>query len=134
MYRNGYGKERHLTTSSGTITVRRPRVRGLEGRFESRILPLFRRCTQQVDRLLPGLYLHALAAGDFDRALRGLLGEEAPVSAASVARLKAGWQAEYDAWKQRSLADLEVVYVWVDGIHVKAGLEKEKAALLNRTA
>lgn len=130
VYRNGYGKERHLTTSSGTITVRRPRVRGLEGRFESRILPLFRRRTQQVDRLLPELYLHGLAAGDFDRALRGLLGEEAPVSAASVARLKAGWQAEYDAWKQRSLADLEVVYVWVDGIYVKAGLEREKAALL----
>ena len=30
--------------------------------------------------------LHGLAAGDFDRALRGLLGEAAPVSAASVAR------------------------------------------------
>jgi len=25
---------------------------------------------------------------------------------------------------------LEVVYLWVDGIYVKAGLEKEKAALL----
>lgn len=32
-YRNGYGKPRHLTLSSGTITVRRPRVRGLEARF-----------------------------------------------------------------------------------------------------
>lgn len=130
VYRNGYGKERRLTTSSGTITVRRPRVRGLEGRFESRILPLFRRRTPQVDRLLPELYLHGLAAGDFDRALRGLLGEDAPISAASVARLKAGWQTEYDAWKRRSLADLEVVYLWVDGIYVKAGLEQEKAALL----
>jgi len=130
VYRNGYGQERRLTTSSGTITLRRPRVRGLEGRFESRILPLFRRRTQQVDRLLPELYLHGLAAGDFDRALRGLLGEDAPVSAASIARLKAGWHAEYAAWKQRSLGELEVVYLWVDGLYVKAGLEKEKAALL----
>lgn len=130
VYRNGYGKERRLTTSCGTITVRRPRVRGLAARFESRLLPCFRRRTQQVDHLLPELYLHGLAAGDFDRALRGLLGDEAPISAATVARLKAGWQAEYDTWKQRSLAELEVVYVWVDGIYVKAGLEKEKAALL----
>jgi transposase-like protein len=130
VYRNGYGKARPLTTSSGPIIVRRPRVRGLEARFESRLLPLFRRRTQQVDRLLPELYLHGLAAGDFDRALRGLLGDDAPISATSVARLKAGWQAEYDAWQQRSLAALEVVYVWVDGIYVKAGLEKEKAALL----
>ncbi len=28
-YRNGYGKPRHLTLSSGTIQVRRPRVRDL---------------------------------------------------------------------------------------------------------
>jgi len=89
VYRNGYGKERSLTTSSGTITVGWLRVRCLEERFESRILPLFRRA-QQVDRLLPELYLHGLAAGDFDRALRGLLGEVAPVSAASVARLTTG--------------------------------------------
>lgn len=32
-------------------------------------------------------------------------------------------------WKGRSLAELEVVYLWVDGVYVKAGLEKEKAAL-----
>lgn len=29
-------------------------------------------------------------------------------------------------WKEGSLAELEVVYVWVDGVYVKAGLEKEK--------
>ena len=54
----------------------------------------------------------------------------APLSAASIARLKAGWQAEYELWKRRRLADLEPVYVWVDGIYVKAGLEKDKAAML----
>ena len=40
-YRNGYGKPRRLAMSSGTITLRRPRVRGVEERFESRVLPLF---------------------------------------------------------------------------------------------
>jgi transposase-like protein len=39
-YRNGYGKPRRLTLSGGAITVRRPRVRRLEQRFESRILKL----------------------------------------------------------------------------------------------
>ena len=33
-------------------------------------------------------------------------------------------------WAKRSLADREVVYVWADGIYVKAGLERDKAALL----
>jgi len=58
------------------------------------------------------------------------LGEAAPLSAASIARLKASWQTEYDTWKRRRLDDLEPVYVWADGIYVKAGLEKDKAAML----
>ena len=130
VYRNGHGKPRRLTLGCGTITVRRPRVRGLEGRFESRVLPLFVRRSKGVNQLIPQLYLHGLALGDFDLALRGLLGKDAPVSASTVARLKDRWQAEWGQWKRRSLDGLEVVYMWVDGVYVKAGLEKEKAALL----
>jgi transposase-like protein len=129
-YRNGYGKPRQLATTFGTVTVRRPRVRGLEERFESAVLPLFAWRTKEIGELLPELYLHGLAEGDFDKALRGLLGDAAPLSGSSIARLNAKWQVEYEAWKQRRLDDLDVVYVWVDGVYVKAGLEKEKAALL----
>ncbi len=63
--RNGYGKPRRLSLMSGTIEVRRPRVRGLEERFESRILPLFQRRTREVTQLLPELYLHGLSQGDW---------------------------------------------------------------------
>ncbi len=129
-YRNGYGKTRQLSMTSGTITVRRPRVRGLSERFESVMLPLFKRRTEEVGQLLPELYLHGLSLGDFDLALRGLLGNGAPLSPGSIERLKACWKAEYEAWKSRPLAELDVVYLWVDGIYVKAGLEKDKAALL----
>ena len=130
VYRNGYGKGRKLTLGCGTITVRRPRVRGLEERFESRILPLFVRRSKEVNQLIPQLYLHGLAEGDFDLALRGLLGEDAPISASTVARLKEQWQVEWEQWRRRSLAGLELVYLWVDGVYVKAGLEKAKSALL----
>jgi transposase-like protein len=129
-YRNGYGKPRRLTVGSGTITVQRPRVRGLEERFESRLLPFFKRRTEAVSALLPELYLHGLAQRDFTMALRGLLGEDAPVSATTVSRLTASWAAQYDAWSQRRLDDLDVVYCWADGLYVKAGLERVKAALL----
>ena len=129
-YRNGYGKPRRLSLSNGTITVRRPRVRDVEERFESRLLPLFARQTKEVRELLPELYLHGLAQGDFELALRGLLGDGAPLSEGSIARLKVKWQSEYEAWNSRSLEDIEVVYLWVDGIYVKAGLEKEKGCML----
>jgi putative transposase len=130
VYRNGHGRGRRLTLGCGTVKIRRPRVRGLEGRFQSRVLPLFVRRSKGISELIPQLYLHGLALGDFDLALKGLLGEEAPVSANTVARLKERWQLEWEEWNRRSLAGLEVVFLWVDGIYVKAGLEKEKAALL----
>lgn len=115
---------------NGTITVRRPRVRALEERFVSRLLPLFQRCTPEVTTLLPTLYLHGLALGDFELALRGLLGDGAPLSTISLVRLKATWQAQYAAWQQRDLADLCLAYLWADGVYVKAGLADRKAALL----
>ena len=67
------------------------------------------------NRLLPELYLHGLAQGDFDLALRELLGDGAPLSAPSIARLKAGWQAEFELWRGPSLEDLEVVLNRNDG-------------------
>jgi transposase-like protein len=114
-YRNGLGKERRLSMQGGTITLRRPRVRGIESRFESKILPLFARRTAEVGKLLPELYLHGLALGDFELALRGLLGDGAPLSAASIARLKASWETEFAEWKARRLGDRELVYACASG-------------------
>ena len=50
-YRNGYSRPRKLTLSSGTIEVSRPRVRNAEDKFESRLLPLFTRRTNEVSEL-----------------------------------------------------------------------------------
>ncbi len=70
------------------------------------------------------------ARGNFELALQGLLGDEAPLSGMTVARLKEKWHAELADSQTQRLDDLEAVYLWVDGIYVKAALEKEKAALL----
>ena len=128
--RNGYGKPRRFSMMNGTITVQRPRVRDLAERFESKMLPLFKRRSQAVGDLLPELYLHGLSTGDFELALRGLLGEGAPLSASSIQRLKARFELEYTQWKEQKLHSLEVVYWWADGLYVKAGIEDRKAALL----
>ena len=40
-YRNGHGRPRKLTLSSGTRELSRPRVRTTDEKFESRLLPLF---------------------------------------------------------------------------------------------
>lgn len=128
-YRNGHGKPRRLTLPIGTIEVRRPRLRNLSEVFESRLLPLFQRRSRVVNSMLPELYLHGLALRDFDMALRGLLGDEAPLSPSSIARLKAEWREQYDAWRKEPISE-QPVYMWADGVYVKAGLEKDKAAVL----
>ena len=129
-YRNGNGRPRKLSMSSGTIEIRRPRVRDTEEKFVSRVLPFFKRKTKEVEALLPELYLHGLSSGDFELAMRGLLGDGAPLSSSSIQRLKAKWELEFDEWKKKDLSHLEIVYWWADGLYVKAGIEDRKTALL----
>ena len=50
-YRNVYGKARRVALTAGTITVRRPRIRNLAERFESRVLPVFKRRTAELGTL-----------------------------------------------------------------------------------
>ena len=60
-YRNGYAAARRPTLSSGTITMRRPRVRDSEessAADESSLMPLFVKGDRQVAELIPKLYLH----------------------------------------------------------------------------
>ena len=129
-YRNGYGKPRRFTMSIGTVEIQRPRVRDIEERFKSKVLPMFKRQSKQVRALIPELYLHGLASGDFELALRHLLGEGAPLSASSLQRLKEKWQGEYAQWNSQAIKESQWAYLWADGIYVKAGLGKQKAALL----
>jgi putative transposase len=105
-------------------------VRDGEARLVSQVLPLFKRKSTAIEAFVPELYLHGLAQGDFDLALRGLLGGHASLSSSTVARLKEKGHTELARWQTRPLNDLEVVYLWVDGTYVKAGLEQDKAALL----
>ncbi len=70
----------------------------------------FTRYVDGLCRLSRQLYLHGLAQGDFELALRDLLGEGAPLSPASIVRLRGKWQLEYEAWCRRSLDAEPVVY------------------------
>jgi len=126
MYRNGYGKERHLTVGCGTFPLRVPRLREP---FESQIVKRYQRCSDQIGDLFPQLYLHGLATGDFEPCFAAVLGEHAPLSPASIARMKASWKDEYERWKKRSL-DADYLYVWVDGVYPKAGPKDEDMAVL----
>ncbi len=136
--RNGYHEPREVATAAGAVPVRAPRVNdkrvdettGERQRFASAILPAWARKSPQVAEVLPLLYLHGLSSGDFLPALEQFLGSAAGLSAATVTRLTAQWQDDATAFGKRSLGDLDYVYLWVDGIHLKVRLEQDKVCLL----
>jgi transposase-like protein len=132
-YRNGSAKERNLTFGSGTIKVKAPRVCDVPANqepFASQILKPYQRRSQTLSQVFPNLFIEGLATRDFEPALRCLLGSEAALSPSTISRLNAQFKQEYEDWQNSSLAALPMVYVWVDGIYLKAGLGDEKACLL----
>ena len=136
--RNGRGQARKLTLGAGTVALKAPRVddrrrdeQGGRRRFTSRILPPYMRRSPKVAEVLPLLYLRGLSTGDFRPALEGLLGADAAgLSPTNIARLTAGWEQEYGAFRQRELAGREYVYVWVDGVHFNIRLEDDRLCTL----
>jgi putative transposase len=136
--RNGHARQRAVLTAAGAIPVRAPRVddrrvdpvTGQRHRFRSVILPPWCRRSPKVAEVLPLLYLHGLSTGDFVPALEAFFGSAAGLSAAAVGRLLASWQADYQAFCQRDLADRDYVYVWADGVHFRVRLEQARLCCL----
>ena len=129
-YRNWYGKQRKVAMGSGTVGIRAPRVRNNEEPYSSQVLKGYQRQSDGIKEMIPELYLHGLATGDFEMALRGFLGDGASLSPASVVRLKEKWEGEYENWRKRSLKGTKYAYLWCDGVYPKAGLAGDKTALL----
>jgi putative transposase len=136
--RNGHAREREVTTVAGSIPVRAPRVNdrrsdpvtGERLRFRSVILPPWCRRSPKVAEVLPLLYLHGLSTGDFVPALEAFFGSAAGLSAAAVGRLLTSWQADYEVFCRRDLADRDYVYVWADGVHFRVRLEQARLCCL----
>jgi transposase-like protein len=135
---NGRARPRVVATGAGPIEVEAPRVndRRVDGasgerqRFRSAILAPWCRKSPKVSEVLPLMYLHGMSSGDFAPALGEFFGSDAGLSASVITRLTTAWQDERDRFSQRSLAEVDYVYVWVDGIHFNVRLEEERLCCL----
>ena len=123
-YRNGTSPRR-LTLGSGTIDLAMPRVRDIpagQEPFESRILRRYQRRSDTIDQTFLKLFIEGLATRDFEPALRLLVGQNAPLSPSTISRLLSQFRAEYEAFDRWELKATKYVYLWADGIYLKAGL------------
>jgi len=131
-YRNGYAPERSVGTGMGAVAIRQPRSSDVPAGaepFRSEIVGRYERRSETQARLLARLYLEGLASADFEPVFRELVGSTAALSPSSILRLKQEWADEYQLWRCRPLSE-RYVYLFADGLYLKAGLEAEKTAVL----
>jgi putative transposase len=130
---NGKGKERSVTLGCGTVEIQAPRIddRREGHKFISNILPPYLRKSPKVESLLPVLYLKGLSTSDFQDTLKDLLGEgTAGLSPASIVKLKAKWEQEFDEWNKQPITE-DIVYIWADGVNMSIRLgEDDRVCLL----
>jgi transposase-like protein len=140
-YRNGYARERQVGIGTWSVAVRAPRVSDLpEGSepFASAILPKRRYLSQDTQRLFARQYLEGLSSGDFEPAMRELMGEAATLSPSTIIRLKAEWRAEREAFRTRPI-EHAYGYIWCDGVvrhealHDRVGGRSPPPACRSRT-
>ena len=129
-YRNGHHRERVVSTAVGGLQVRVPRVSDTKQVFESQLVKKYKRRSETLDCLFPKLFVEGLATRDFEPSLRFLVGENAPLSPSTISRLNKKFKDEFEAWQKRDLKGLKIVYMWADGIYLKAGIADEKRCLL----
>ena len=125
-YRNGV-RERTLTGPTGPVALTLPRATLFSGagdvkEWTSRIVPRYQRRIPEVNEAVIATYL---AGGNTRRicgALQPLL-KAAPLSKSAVSRVIATLKGDLEAWRTRSLTDLDVIYVYLDGfaLRVRSG-------------
>jgi putative transposase len=136
--RNGHAQARTITTGAGRVEITQPRVNdrrvdeatGERIRFRSSIIPPWARKSPKVAEVLPLMYLHGMSSGDFAPALAEFFGSAAGLSPSVITRLTAQWQDEHQRFSRRSLAEVDYVYMWADGVHFNVRLDEARLCAL----
>src|SRR5215510_4753314 len=127
--RNGT-RPKSVQTAEGELSIDLPQVRGAAERFISRVFPDSRTVirTRPLEALIIGGYVRGLS----DRDIENLM-EEAGlghVSKSTASRICRELRARYKAFCARSLADLELLAVFLDAIYLPTRPSGEKEGVL----
>lgn len=126
-YRHGH-RERQLTGTFGTETVRVPRARveagdGQVTEWRSQALPRYQRLTKTAEALIAAVYLAGTNTRRVKRALFGLF--QGAVSTDVVSRAWRKVKVDWEAWCARSLAGEDIVRLILDGTVIKTRLDRK---------
>jgi putative transposase len=127
--RNGTRPKR-VQTAEGEISVAMPQVRGTAAHFISRVFPDSRTVirTRPLEALIIGGYVRGLS----DRDIESLMQEAGlgQVSKSTASRICRELRARYTAFCARSLAEVELLAVFLDAIYLPTRPSGEKEGVL----
>ena len=128
--RNG-SKPRTVKIGSGDIGIRMPQVRNAGGPFHSQILPPRLTQMDEIQEIIPLLYMNGLSTRKVKKAVGKLIGQKG-LSHQNVMRISGRVVEEFKAWEKRDLSTLQMIYLILDGIRigVRAGTTEKEAVLV----
>ena len=116
--RNGYSPTT-VKTTAGPVTVERPKLRGTDERFASRLLGVGVTRTNALESLVIAGFVRGLSVRDVEATLADALGAEAALSKSTGSRVCEAIKDEFDRWKVRDLSGVELDYLYLDGSHFR---------------
>jgi len=116
--RNGYSPLT-IKTTAGEVTLQRPKTRGTDVAFASRLLGAGVTRTNALESLVIAGFVRGLSVRDVEASLADALGPESTVSKSTVSRICEAIKDEFDTWKTRDLSGAEVDYFFADGSYFR---------------
>jgi putative transposase len=113
-YRNGY-RPGYVEGAEGRVKVEVPQVRGIAG-YSSSLMEFLGQHSEVLERLATEMYARGLSTRDIEAAFTDATGR-CLLSRSAVSELTDTLWEEYEAFCQRDLSELEVIYLFVDGIY-----------------
>jgi putative transposase len=104
-----------VKTTSGPVTLERPKLRGTDQRFASQLLGAQVTRTNALEALVITGFVRGLSTRDVEASLAEALGAQAALSRSTVSRICQQLSEEFGAWSTRSLTDVELDYLYLDG-------------------
>jgi putative transposase len=117
-HRNGH-QPVTVKTTAGPVTLERPKLRGTDQAFCSRLLGKHVTRTHALEALVIAGYVRGLSDRDVEACLADALGPEATLSRSTASRICDAIKVEFDAWRRRDLSAVELEYLYVDASHFR---------------
>jgi len=108
-----------IKTTTGPVTIDRPKLRGTDEAFASRLLGVGVCRTNALESLVIAGFVRGLSVRDVEASLADALGPQAALSTSTVARVCEASKEEFDTLKARDLSEVSLEYLFVDGSHFR---------------